>query len=181
MNQSEMFRPALIGGVLLGVLSALPVVNCLCCVWVIAGGILASHLYVKGSPVAVTLGTGIVIGLITGVIGAIVSTLFAIPLQLLLGRLGMGLGNQLRQFIDQFPNLPPETREAMRALSGRGANIGIVLIIISGLFNLVIYSMMAMLGGAIGVAIFEKRKLGGDTPAPPPPYQAPPEPPPEIQ
>ncbi len=40
-------QPALIGGVILGVLSAVPFVNalnCLCCLWVIAGGVVA------GSP-----------------------------------------------------------------------------------------------------------------------------------
>ncbi len=37
MNEQGMFKPALIGGVLLGVLSAIPLVsalNCFCCAWV---------------------------------------------------------------------------------------------------------------------------------------------------
>jgi hypothetical protein len=180
MNQSPMFKPALIGGVLLGVLTSLPVVNCLCCVWVIGAGVVASYLYIKSSPVTVTLGTGILLGLLTGIIGAIVGTLFAIPLHLLYSRLGMGLGEQARQFIEQFPSLPPEARDALRTLASRAPNIGLLIIVLSGIFNLVLYSLMAMLGGAIGVALFEKRKLGGDAQTPPPPYQAPPEPPQDL-
>lgn len=53
MNQEGMLKPALTGGVLLGILSALPFVsafNCLCCAWVIGGGMLAAHLFVSSSP-----------------------------------------------------------------------------------------------------------------------------------
>src|SRR5512137_1271769 len=87
MNKDSFLKSALIGGVALGVLSALPVlgaVNCLCCAWVIGGGMLAAHLYVKDSPTPVTLGTGVLLGLLAGVVGAVVDTLFTIPLHMAL-------------------------------------------------------------------------------------------------
>ena len=43
---NERVQPALWGGVFIGVLSALPIVNfgnCCCCLWVICGGALAAH------------------------------------------------------------------------------------------------------------------------------------------
>ncbi len=157
MNQEGMFKPALIGGVLLGILSALPFVNlmnCFCCAWVIAGGALAAHLYVRNSPTVVTLGQGIVIGLLTGAIGAVVDVVFSIPIRIMLAGVGTGF---LQQIIDQIPNLPPETKEAMRSALASGS-IGVASWIISAAFTLVVYAAIGMLGGAIGVALFEKRK-----------------------
>jgi len=45
--------PALLGGLFIGVLSALPVVqicNC-CCLWIIGGGLLAAYLQQQNQPV----------------------------------------------------------------------------------------------------------------------------------
>ncbi len=174
MNEEKLWRPALIGGVLLGILSSLPVVNlfnCFCCAWIIGGGVLAAYLYVKDSVVPVTLGRGVALGLATGLIGAIVSALFSIPLHLMMNRAGGTIMEQLTQAVEQLPNVPAETREALRVLSARD-DLGIFLLLFTLLLMLVIYCLFAMLGGTIGVAIFEKRKKGG---APPetPPYQPP--------
>jgi hypothetical protein len=179
MNEERMLKPAVIGGVLLGILSALPFIaffNCFCCAWVIGGGVLASYMYVKDSPIPVTLGRGVALGLLTGVIGAIVSALFSIPLFLIANRAGRGL-SQLRQALEQLPNVPPETLDRLRALSERGG-IDVFFIAIGFVFMLVIYSLVAMLGGAIGVAVFEKRKPAAGRPPEIPSYEPPQTPPP---
>ena len=65
MNEDSMLKPALVGGVLLGILSALPLINyfnCICCAWVILGSVVAARLYVKDSSVPVTLGRGVALG-----------------------------------------------------------------------------------------------------------------------
>jgi hypothetical protein len=168
MNHEGMLKPALVGGVLLGILSVIPVIsagNCFCCAWVIGGGILASYLYVKSSPLAVTLGRGVAVGLLAGVIGAIVDTLFTIPLQILLSKFGMGAGEQVRQMIGQVPQLPPELRKALLSVVEGGKGFGLALILMAALSKLVIYSLVAMMGGAIGVAIFEKREKHGGPPS----------------
>jgi hypothetical protein len=174
MNEERILKPAVIGGVLLGILSSLPVVNlfnCVCCAWIIGGGVLAAYLYVKDSPVAVTLGRGVAIGLLTGVIGTLVSAMFSLPLQMLMNKAGAGVMDQLRQLIDQMPNLPPEARDRLLAFTSRDG-LNIFLYVMSTIVMLVIYCVMAMLGGTIGVALFEKRKPG-DTSAPSPPYEPP--------
>ncbi|HYK88633.1 MAG TPA: hypothetical protein VE398_07675 [Acidobacteriota bacterium] len=181
MNQEGMFKPALIGGVLLGMLSAIPVIslfNCVCCAWVIGGGMLAAHLYVRGAATVVTLGSGILLGLLTGAIGAVVDTLFTIPIHLALRPFGMGFAEQMRQAIDQLPNVPPETRDALRSFFAGGRGIGFLFIILTGFFKLVVYGVMGMIGGAIGVALFEKRKPGTEPPVYQPPMNIPPPPPP---
>ena len=182
MNEDTMLKPALIGGVLLGILSALPLVNyfnCFCCAWVIAGGVLAARLYVKDSAVPVTLGRGLAVGLLTGVIGTIVFALFSIPL-ILMSRGGSGIMEQLKQAAEQVPNMPPQTREAIASLAAQGG-VNTLIYIVGFIVTLVLYSLVAMIGGAIGVAIFEKRKTGSGQPEPPPqqpPADLPPPPPP---
>ncbi len=60
-------KPAVIGGVVLGLLSAIPFVNFVnicCCAWAILGGLLATYMYVKNSPTPATAGVGAVIGAI---------------------------------------------------------------------------------------------------------------------
>jgi hypothetical protein len=165
MNEERMLKPALIGGVALGVLSSLPVANCLCCFWVIAGGVLAAYLYVKDAQVPVRLGRGVALGLLTGLIGAIVMAVFSIPLHMLLSP-GVGMLEQLRESMGQVPNMPPETRRMMEELFAHGS----IFYVLSLIFTLCFCSLFGMAGGAIGVAIFEKRKPGA---AAPPSYQPP--------
>jgi hypothetical protein len=185
MNDSRMLKPALIGGVLLGVLSSLPIIslfNCFCCAWVIAGGVVAAYQFVKESPTPVSLGKGVTLGLLTGVIGAIVAALFTIPLHLLTLKGGMGVLEQMRSTMDQMPTMPPETRQMIESILNRG-DMGFAIMIVGFIFSLVVFSLFAMIGGAIGVAIFEKRKPGAppvDMPQYHPPIDLPPPPPPPM-
>ena len=145
----------------------------------IGGGILASYLYVKDSPAPVTLGRGVLLGLVTGIIGALVSSLFFMPLFLVANRGGRAR-LQVRQTLEQLPNMPPETLERLRAFTARGG-LSAFFLAVGFVFMLVTYSVVAMLGGAIGVAIFEKRKPGAGAPNVPayePPLNPPPPPPP---
>jgi hypothetical protein len=180
MNQNRMLKPALIGGVLLGILSAVPPVslfNCACCAWVIGGGILAANLYVRSSPTAVTLGTGFLLGLLTGAIGGVVSTLFSIPIRMLLVSMGMWGAGEMRQMLSEL-NLPPEWRDLLTSVMSNSGSPHIAFIVVAGLINVVVYALVAMLGGVLGVAIFEKRKVQGPPPTYQPPINLPPPPPP---
>jgi hypothetical protein len=190
MKQEAMLKPALISGVLLGIVSAFPVVsalNCFCCAWVIAAGILAAHLYVKDSPQVVTLGSGLVLGMLTGIIGAIVDTLFSIPLYLLIRGSGTGMFDQFQQMLDKMPNIPSETRELLQSVFAKGSGAGILLLLLGGVFYIVIFGLAGMMGGTLGVALFEKRKAGqsdgpeAPIPPPPPSYEPPTAPPPPPQ
>ncbi len=181
MNEESMLKPALIGGVLLGILSSIPIIsafNCVCCAWVIGGGVLAAYLYVKDSAVPVTLGRGVALGLFTGFIGAIVNALFMIPLYFLMNRAGTGIWDAIREALERVPNLPPEAEAALRGLSDK-AGLGILFLITALVFTLLVFCLAGMLGGAIGVALFEKRKLGPppfSTPTPKTPMDLPPSP-----
>ncbi|MBN2241969.1 MAG: hypothetical protein JW793_04710 [Acidobacteria bacterium] len=176
MNKENMWKPAVIGGLLLGVLSSLPILNCACCAWVLAGGILAAYLYVRESALVATLGQGMTLGFLTGAIGTAVIALFSIPLILMSPEGSRGIAEQIRELVDQVPGFPAQSREEIAELTSREGFMKIVFF--TSLFaQLAVNCLLAMLGGALGVAIFEKRKPGGppaqtpDTLPPPPPDQ----------
>jgi hypothetical protein len=181
MNEQSLWKPALIGGVALGILLVLPLIGqCLCCIWPIGAGVLAAYLYVKDSSIPVKLGRGIALGLLTGFIGAIVYALFSIPIQILMSG-GMTFSERMRQSMEVFSNLPPEFRQAMENVAAHGS----IIYVINDIFMLAVGCLFGMAGGAIGVAIFEKRKPGPPTidvaPSVPPyepPSSVPPPPPP---
>src|SRR5882757_9148115 len=87
-------KPAVIGGIFIGVLSVIPFVNwanICCCLWAILGGLLASRLYIKGSPTAVSAGDGAIVGGLAGLVGAAISVVIGIPVALLTNAFVSGL------------------------------------------------------------------------------------------
>jgi len=154
------FKPALIGGVFIGVLSVIPFVsaaNLCCCLWAILGGLLATYLYVKNSPTPAGAGDGAVLGVIAGAIGAVIHFAIGIPIALAMGPVMRDMIVRLMQNVD------PRQAEMMRQQFEAQGN-AIAPIIIQSLVISALLFVFAILGGLLGVAIFEKRKN-----APPPP------------
>jgi hypothetical protein len=156
-------KPALIGGVLLGLLSVIPFVNSLnacCCLWAILGGMLASYLYVKNSPTPATPGDGAMIGALAGVIGAAISLILGIPISY---AMGPTMRNMLLGIVENMDRQQAELIRRQLEMSGDS----IVPVIVNALILAVLLFVFSVIGGLIGTAIFEKRK-GGPVPPPPP-------------
>jgi hypothetical protein len=146
----------LIGGLVNGVLSALPFVNLFntcCCLWVVTGGAVSAYLLQDKDPKPIQVGDGAVVGLIAGVIGAFVNLLLSIPITLVTAPIQ-------RAFLERViegGNLPPEFREMMS--SGMGTAFGLVM---GFFFALMAGLIFSTLGGVLGALIFRR-------PAPPAP------------
>jgi hypothetical protein len=140
-------KPALLGGLIVGVLSAIPIINYCCCIWSIGGGVLAAFLYIKSSPTPVKMGDGALVGGLAGVVGGIIYLILGLPIAILFGMTAME--QQLNRSGVRLPFS------------------GIILMIVAGIVGAVILAVLATLGGIIGTAIFEKRKDGAVPPAPP--------------
>jgi hypothetical protein len=156
-------KPALIGGVLLGLLSVIPFVNSLnacCCLWAILGGMLASYLFVKNSPTPATPGDGAMIGALAGVIGAAISLILGIPISY---AMGPTMRNMLLGIVENMDRQQAELIRRQLEMSGDS----IVPVIVNALILAVLLFVFSVIGGLIGTAIFEKRK-GGPVPPPPP-------------
>jgi hypothetical protein len=154
-------KPALVGGVVLGLLSVIPfvnVVNVCCCLWAILGGMLATFLYVKGSPTPATPGDGAILGALAGVVGALISLILGIPISLAMGP------TMRNMVISLLARVDPRQAELMREqIEAAGSSIGPV--IINALILAVLLFVFSIIGGLLGVPIFEKRKA---LPPPPP-------------
>lgn len=154
-------KPALIGGGALGlllvltvILAALPIpvirfVGCCNCLWPIAAGMVATMLYVKGSPVPATILDGSIVGALSGVIGGVIYMIIGLP-------------------ISFFVNGVEEMNAAVRQLNPDFPVTGVVLMILGGMVGFVIFVALATVGGLIGVPVFEKRKENINPPPAPP-------------
>src|SRR6185503_3140818 len=107
------FQPALLGGVLIGVLSALPIVqggNCCCCLWVVCGGLLTVYLQQSRTDVPIEMSDAVISGLLAGIIGAVVSTVIQMILTPFMGPYQARVMQWAMQRLQEaVPNLPPET------------------------------------------------------------------------
>ena len=154
-------KPALIGGVVIGVLSVIPFVsaaNLCCCLWAILGGLLATNLYVKNSPTPARPGDGAVLGVIAGAIGAVIYLVIGIPITIAMGPVMRNM------FVSLMQNIDARQAEMMRQQFEAQGN-AIVPLIIKSLIGAALLFVFAILGGLLGVPIFEKRK--GNPPPPP--------------
>ena len=144
----DKLKPALLGGLVVGLLSAILFVNYCCCIWGIGGGLLAGFIYIKGSQKIVTTGEGAMVGGLAGVVGGIIYLILGIPIAYLIAG-GGALEEQLARSGVSIPFS------------------GVLLFIVSGLIGALCLIVLAVIGGLISVPIFEKRK--NDVPPPPPP------------
>lgn len=151
--------PALLGGLFIGVLSALPIISCCCCLWIAGGGVLASYLQSQNQPTPLSISQGARLGLFAGVVGACVWLVIDSALRPLQIRF---FGEVLRNARD----VPPEIQELLQSVEAgqMGGNIlGFVMFLIIG-------SILATIGGMAGAAYFRKDvppALGGPITPPP--------------
>jgi hypothetical protein len=155
---SNRVRASLIGGSVMGGLSALtvvpqvPFVRVICCIWAILGGGLAAYLYVKNSPTPAGVGDGAVVGTLSGVVGALIA--FAAFL--------------LVSFYVVDRTL---FEESIRRAGLKPEQFSYSMIIpLVGVLAIIVQVVLSLVGGIIGVSIFEKRGEGGSGSPPPPPY-----------
>jgi hypothetical protein len=152
----QKLQPALYGGVFIGVLSALPLINfanC-CCLWVIGGGVLATYLLQQNHPYPVNAADGALTGLLAGLFGGILGVVLSIPIQMAMGPVQQQL---IERLILSNPDVPEESKDLIRNMAGRGVSA------VATAFNLILWacvgSIFGMLGGLLGVALFKKKDL----------------------
>lgn len=153
-------QPALLGGVVIGVLSALPVINVAncCCAWILFGGALAAYLMQQSHPEPIQTGDGAIVGLMAGVVGAFVWLVVQVPISIAMAPLQ---SQMTARMLRNANDLAPEFRAFLESMSG-GPAIGIGLVF--GFFvMLVLSSLFGMLGGIFGALMFRK-----DPPSAPP-------------
>ena len=159
---NDKLKPALIAGVVIGLLSIIPIVglgNLCCCLWAILGGLLATYLYVKNSPIPASPGDGAILGAMAGVVGGLIAIVLGIPIGIIAGGITREL---LMRLVESFN---PAQAEMMRIQMAAG--VSVLIAIRDGIILAVCLVIFSTLGGLLGVPIFEKRKKDGLAPPAP--------------
>ena len=154
MSQA-LLQPVLFGGLFMGVMSALPIIsigNC-CCLWVTGGGVVTAYLTQHGRTDPIQLSEGGVGGFLSGVVGAVVYAVLALPIQLLTAPLQRGMMDGL---LDSAADMPPEVREMLESL-GSGSGVGTVLV--GFVLMLALGMVFSTLGGLLGALIFRPTRV----------------------
>lgn len=141
----------LLGGLFIGILSALPVVqaaNC-CCLWVVAGGVLTAWLQQQERESPLQPGEAALSGLLAGLVGAAIQV--AIMATIFSASGGM-LESEVAARLQENPEIPPDLRERLTAILTGGS-----LVVVIAAFTVPAYAVVALLGGLLGQAIFKKK------------------------
>jgi hypothetical protein len=155
-QKQGMLVPALIGGGLAGFLTAIPFVNCLCCIWVIGGGMLAAYLLSKNSQSALSTGDGAIVGIFAGIVAAVVDTIVSIPFEALISNVAAmdEVMQMISGYLEEMPVIVSQLLEKM--MSGE---FYLPFVLLGLVINAVIFSAFCALGGIIGVSLFKKKDI----------------------
>jgi hypothetical protein len=156
----DFVQPALAGGMFLGVLSSLPLLsigNLLCCMWILGGGGIAAFLLAKQRPSGITYGDGAFVGVFSGAFGAVVGTIVSIPVKIIQARLFETSPEDIERFMRIFPGLEGQMRDLLVSMAS--SEVTVATIALTFFANLILYSLFAMIGGILGVAIVNKRGI----------------------
>lgn len=174
MNELDWKQPALVGGLIAGILSVIPgvsFVNCCFCGWLLVGGAVAAKMLINRTPRPVKSGEGAQVGAMAGLVASGVYLLISIPVTLF--DIGGKFREGMLERISESSN-NSDLHEMMRKIIEAGANQTPAQRLVAGLPFLIVAALLfvgfSTLGGLLGVALFEKRK--GQ--APPPQYPPPP-------
>jgi hypothetical protein len=152
------FQPALLGGLFIGIMSALPgiqVGNCCCCLWVLSGGMLTTYLLQGRQDTPVETSEVMVQGLIAGAIGGVLSGLISIALPPPIGPWQQQLATQMMERFQSAPT--PESRQQFDdAMRQQGVSTTTAEIVRSLMF-VPVSAAFATAGAALGLAFFRKK------------------------
>jgi hypothetical protein len=146
-------QAVLLGGLFIGVLSALPIVNIAncCCLWIIGGGALAAYLAQQDDPQPLGLLTGARTGFRAGVAGAVIWLVASLAVDAMIAPLQQRAADMM---LRSAADLPPDVRAWLETIGERTS--GPLRFVLGFLFQLFIASPFAALGGLLGAAVFAR-------------------------
>jgi hypothetical protein len=144
--------PTLLGGLLLGLLSSIPVVsyvNLICCAWVILGGFVAAFLWAKDGG-RLDKSTASYIGFLAGLWGAVIATSISSVMWMI------QKDKVISQIYSQMQMTGSSMPEGTMDMLVKMMESPLLIIAITFVFWLVINSIFATLGGFLCFLIVKK-------------------------
>lgn len=156
-GEPSVLKPAFLGGVALGVLSALPLVNCCCLLWLGGGGLLAVYLLRQEYAGEIAAGLGAKAGFLAGMIGALFWQILELPISYITSSQRT---EQIQELL-QNQNFPAETVHLVEKFLSMLADPFNPFVLLVGLmFKVVACGILTTLGGVLGAAFWGKPKNG---------------------
>ena len=158
-----MSQAVLLGGLFIGVLSALPIVNLAncCCLWILGGGAIAAYLALQEHPGPFGLMDGARVGFRAGIFGAVIWLFASTVVDLMLAPLQQSAADfMLRNATD----IPPDVRSWLENLDNTASLPA--RMIIGFFFQLFVAAPFAALGGLLGAAVFGRPGEARPLPSP---------------
>jgi len=160
IEQPSKMMPALIGGAVMGLISATPflnLVNCLCCAGVILGGFLAVFFYkdqLTPDMPPLQASDGLALGALAGVFGFIIATFLSLLIYAVFGPIAAeATMNLLIQVLESTGiELPPEVYDEMMESTQESPIQPLGLFI-----SLITSVIFGIVGGLIGAAIYKPK------------------------
>ncbi len=160
IEQPSKMVPALIGGAVMGLISATPflnLINCLCCAGIILGGFLAVFFYkdqLTPNMPPLQASDGLALGALAGVFGFIIATLLSALIYVVFGPIATeATMNLIIQFIESIGmDLPPEAYDEMME-GARESPINAFGLLMSLITSVV----FGIIGGLIGAAVYKPK------------------------
>ena len=151
----NLLKPAFLGAILLGVLSAVPIVNCCCFLWIGGAGILAVYLLRQEYGGEISPGLGAKLGLMTGILGALFWQVLEIPISYIKGP---EAARQLQELL-RNQNIPSEAIPFVEKIMDIAKDPFNPLVMIVGIsFKLFACGILTTLGGILGSAFWSRSK-----------------------
>jgi hypothetical protein len=147
----------LIGALVMGVLSALPIIaagNICCCLWVIGGGVAAAYALQQSQPQPITPGDGAFVGFLAGILGAFVYIVIYVPTDVVIGPVERQI---MRRVVENMSGA-----EGFRNYFERSeVVVGPIRYAISFLTMLFVGAIFSTIGGLLGALMFRRREVPG--------------------
>jgi len=167
MAEVDYKKPALIGGAIVGLLSVMPLLQTLSacfCLWAWVGGAVAAKLLINSSPQPIASRDGAKVGLLAGFFGALIYFIIETPIAIW----------QMPIMMETAAKIVKEPQAvAMYEKIGQTQSLKILFAVFFTGLGAVFTIGFTVLGGMVGVKLFEKRQNV------PPPSQYPPNYPPQ--
>ncbi len=150
--------PALAGGAFIAFFSRTPLLNlgnCLCCLWVVAGGFLAAWMVRRSLPPGgnLTPSEGAMTGFLAGAFGA----LFGSFLHYFFALIGLDFSTaMLDEMLNGMEDMPEELAESMEAIRSMGA-FHPAMVVLGLVSSFIVNSIFATAGGLIAASLLKRQ------------------------
>jgi hypothetical protein len=170
------FLASLYGGIVIATISSVPglnLINCFCCAGIMLGGLFAVFIYSReltSDMLPLTAGDGVLLGALSGVTAAFLSLLLHLVVYALFGNIAERIIYEIARSILDATNVPPEASQMFDQMFREALERGLtpLVLFLSLIQDLVLYTLFGLLGGLIGYAIFKKggQRIQPASPAP---------------